>query len=791
MSEIQPNKFKFELDIRGVDERVLITSPDGWLSTSIKYVRSKLYGGIIRSLTLPMKFVEEGRYLLRKEWYTYALMARVNLYIYKLDPATWLYIQLYFGKLDFSKSLDEFTGFSINATENNINVQIDAYADVEYQIPLTLQTGVREAWISKTGVDPMVDILLTPLKLQEYADFIFSTTSDFRANAFFQVELTGNTQLSVNNSVKSTGFFAQFAPDFSVSPDNFFVAQCDTNIRFNTPIDPITGILAPNGVRTSCNSGQYQFGIYDQNGTVRRILAETPNFSVTTEFIFSFDFSLNVSKDDRLFFYIASLTSASTGPPGVNMQGGSMALTYYTSTPATHAQGLRADFVFDALIQQMNGTDNPGVTTQSRLLAGPFVSGYIKPLSQLVITCSNAILTSQLATIYQAGDALQVGNTYQVFGNPDDAGVIHYFNASGFSTDYAIGSTFKAIPGHSSFTNDPDTDCYVQQVSNNPVLIYSWTNFFKSIQGLCFGQMATGIDPATGFYCMEDERYFYRSSSLALDLGTNIDINWKRVPNLDLNCNAIRGGYNDEQYDALNGAMEVCSTVEWVLPNVTPTRKVEFISPTGAAPYSIEQIRILPGFNNPPNGSSGNFYLNSAASRSDAKNWFVWVQVEPDAGKTYYRPELVSDVGGTISGVDAGYYNWYISPKQNLERGSGHIASMFDKMNSYSLVQSSHQKNVNMVTVVGGVRVAESDNVNIGNLGTKIYLPYTWSVPTGLRFNAQELLEINPFGYIQFVDMGVTWRGFIDEVEVDDAMNSPQIFKLRPVPDSDLSKLIV
>lgn len=798
---IQPKKFKYTLDIRGVDEEVLTTSPDGWLATNIKYARSKLYGGIIRSLTLPMKFVEHGRYLLRKEWYTYFLMARVNLYIYKLDPATWLYIQLYFGKLDFSKSSDEFTGFTINATENNVNVQIDAFADVNYEIPLSVSTAAREAWITKYGVDPMIDILLTPIPLQETANFIFSTSPDFRMNAFFQLQLTSNQQLSVNNSVLNQGFFQQGSPVFADLPYYFFTAQTDTNIRFNTPIDSVTGVLIPGSIQTSINgpsgggNAQYQFNIYNQAGTLVKTLATSPVVSTTVEFTFSFNFSVNVSKGDKLYFYILNILdpSAGTGETthGVNMQQGSMQLTYYTSTPATHAQGLRAGFVFDSLIQQMNGTENPAVVTQSRLLNGPFVSGYISPLSQLVITCSNAILTSQLATIYQAGDTLQTGNTYQVFGDPVLGGVVHYFNSAGFATDYPIGSTFRAIFGQPNFTNDSDTDCYIQQVSNNPVLIYSWTSFFKSIQGLCFGQMATGIDPATGMYCMEDERYFFRPNSLALDLGTNIDINWKRDPNLDLCCNAIRGGYNDEQYDALNGPQEVCSTVEYVLPNVTPIRKVEFISPTGAAPYSIEQIRILPGFNNPPNGVNGNFYLNSAASRSDAKNWFVWIRSVPETGQAWYRPELVSDVGGTITGVNANYYNWYITPKQNMTRGFGHLVSLLDKMGSYALVKTLSLKNDAMVTTVAGVRVAEADDVKIANMGKPIYLPYTWTVPTGLPINAQSLLEINPFGYIQFTDRGVTWQMFIDDVSVDDAQNTQQVFKGRPVPASDLSKLIV
>lgn len=775
---IQPKKFKYTLDIRGVDEEVLFTAPDGWLQTNISYKRSKLYGGIIRSLTLPMRFVEKGRSLLRREWYTYGLMARVNLYIYQLDPATWLYFQLYFGKLDFSKSIDEYTGFTVNAHENNINVQVDAFADVNYQIPLTLTANQRTAWLAKTGVPAEVDILLTPLQLQETADFTFSTSPDFRCNAFFQLGLAGNTQLSVNASVFNVGFFAQYNPTFANLPYYFFQAQTDTNIRFSTPHDPVTGVLLPNSVSTSIQSGHYQFNIYKQDGTLMRTLATSPVVTTTVEFRFSFDFSIKVNKGDKLYFYIKNLSSTGTGPPGVNMQSGTMSLTYFTSTPATHAKGLRAAYVFDYLVQQMNGTQNPVVNTQSFLLNGQ--------LSQLAITCSNAILTSQLATIYQAGDTLQFGSTYQVYGDPTIGGVIHYFNSSGVATTYGIGSTFKAVLGHPTFTNDSATDCYVQQISNNPVLIYSFNSFFKSIYGLMCGQVGVGIDPSNGNYCMEDLRFFYRAGIKALDLGTNIDTNWRREPNLEIACNSIKVGYNDEQYDALNGSQEVCSTQEYSLPLIMPVKQADFISPTGAAPFSIEQIRILPGFNNPPTGTSANFYLNSAASKSDAKNWFIWLNVNPEIGG-WYTPELAS----SITGVQPGYYNWKLSPKNNIWRGSGYLASIFDKMGSYQLVLTNALKNAGMVTIDGGIRVSESDPVQISDLGPQIFMPYIWTVNTGLEFNAGQLLSTNPFGEIWFMDRGTQWKCFIEELSVDDGQNSPQTFKLKPVPGSDLSKLII
>lgn len=780
----QPNQFKYTLDVRGVEEDVLFTTPDGWLETNIKYERSKQYGGVIRALTLPIKYVKRGAYLVRREFYKYGFLARINQYIYSLDPNTWLSTQLFFGKPDFSKWSDQPSGVSLPLTENNINVQVAAFGNQQYSIPLTVNETQRNAWISIRGYDPMVDILLTPIQLEETADLIFNTSPDFRCNAFFEISIADYQQMSVNASVQGVGFFAQYNPTFADLPYSFYNAKTNTKIRINSPLDTTTGLVIPGGVQTSCNSGQYEFRIYDQTGTIRKVLATTPNFSITTEFTFSFDFSLQVNNGDRLFFYIASLSSTGTGPPGVNMQSGSMSLTYFTSTPASHCQALRPAYVFDYLVQQMNGTENPTVVTQSNLL------DQNGPLFQACITCSNAILTSQVATIYQAGDSLQIGATYKVFG-----GIVTYVNESGDVTNYGVGRIFKAILGFSTFTTAPDQDGFVQQENNNPQLLYSFNDLFKSFYGLQCAQLGVGIDPASGKYCMEDLKYFYRPTSnsatpnqAALDLGSEIDENSPRLEiNTDIAINAISIGYKDPQLTALNGGQEVNSSQAYGTLITSPVGTLDAVSPTNASCYAIEEKRIQPGYLNPSSGLSGQFYLNSAASRSDNDNHFVFIKPSPETDQTYYQPLTVAEGCLSYAGVDGSFYNWPLTPKQNFWRGSGYLASVFYNMKGQTIYLTQAKKNASLVTVdLNGRRVAESDTVNVSDLGAPIFLPYYDNVTTGLQFNAEQLLSLNPYGEIWFNYRGVVWKGFIGAVSVDRGENKPQSFKLMPAPSYDL-----
>jgi hypothetical protein len=805
----QPNKFTYPLEIRQVETDVLFNTPDGWLKTNITYKRSKIYGGVIRALTLPIKYVNKGARLVRREFYKYGLLARVNQRILLNNPDTYENSEFFFGKLDFSKWSDEPTGVTINLIQNDINTQIAAYGDQEYSIPLTVPADERAAWIATRGYDPMVDILLTPLQLQEQADIIFSTSPDFRMNAFFQLGIADYQQLSVNASVKETGFLFQGPINVSTVPANgyyFFVAQTDTKIRISSPLDPNTGLPIAGGVQTSVNglSGGgpaiYQFNIYNQNGTLLKTLAQTPATTTTVEFTFSFDFSLNVNKGDRLYFYIKNILAPTLDAGtshGVNMQNGSMRLTYNTQTDATHCHALRPAYIFDYLIQKMNGTDMPAVVTQSRLLDGP--------LFQAAITCSNAIASSQVTNIYQAGESLRYGDEYRVLG-----GDIGYVTTAGLPHTYHPGEIFKAIYGHDTFTTTSDQDGFVQQQNNNPQLLYSYNEFFKTFYAVQCGQIGAGIDPtiirnqtnpdgtitSITTFCMEYLRYWFRQTPpnatpnmAALDLGDRITADSPRFETAqDLIINGINGGYKNPQLTTLNGAKEVNAGVKYgTLVNVTE-QKLEAVCPTNASCYAIEESRIQPGSDRPSNGLSGNFYLNSAASRSDNDNHFVWVANAPVFGQSYYIPLTVDDGCSSYSGVEAGFYNWPLSPMQNLLRGSNYLASVFDKMGSYKIYITGADKNTQMVTVdLNGRRVAEGEYINISDLGVQIFLPYYDTVTTGFKFNAEEMLRINPFGEIWYLYRGVNWKAFIQDVTIDCGQNTTQSLKGLLTPDNDLS----
>lgn len=234
----QPDKFQFTFFIRGILTVILGNAPDGWLKTKITFKTDTTYKAIRRSLTVPLKFVRKGAYLIRNEIYSHGLAGfLIYLTVGKLNTATRLYDPIYNGKLDPSKGEDAQTSYTVDSISADFTVQLDAYDETAFTLPLT-------------GPD-VLQIELPTLALSETCDFIMEASPDFRSNAFFAMSIVNYQQFADQASVKDTGFLAQAAPNFQNLLQNtwFFKARIATKVR-------IYG-----GMGISVSSGSYQLNI--------------------------------------------------------------------------------------------------------------------------------------------------------------------------------------------------------------------------------------------------------------------------------------------------------------------------------------------------------------------------------------------------------------------------------------------------------------------------------------------------------------------------------------------------
>src|SRR5690606_18195865 len=96
---------------------ILPHAPDGWDESLIVWVESKDYFGMFRDFSIPIKFVLDGAWLIRRELYTKYQLASVRLRVELLNRSTWTYSTEYIGELDFSKFQDTKNSFTINVME--------------------------------------------------------------------------------------------------------------------------------------------------------------------------------------------------------------------------------------------------------------------------------------------------------------------------------------------------------------------------------------------------------------------------------------------------------------------------------------------------------------------------------------------------------------------------------------------------------------------------------------------------------------------------------------------------
>lgn len=814
----QPNRFQFILNIRGIITEVLANAPDGWLNTAIKYTRSKTYQGLFRGETLPTKYVTRAAYLLRNEFYKYGVLGFVKVVINLLNPATWAYNQIYAGRLDFSTVQDELASFTVTSITDDFTYKLNANDGVNYMIPIDVD-------VNGNPIPDAVNIELTPLTLRESATFVPGAPTDGNRHSdyFPPMDLASGQQNSVNVSTKAVQYGQLRNPDFSTSADWFFQSRVNGKLK-------ITGNL--NFTIFDGGGGHHlQLAIFREDGSIVYTFYDGMPSSETIQNI-SINTVLTVSLNERLFLYMRQI-DPETSNTGITINGGTLQLDYNTISPATMCRAVPASYVFSQLLQAMNtNTDsapNQPVPWKSDLLTSGF-------LSELMITCSDSIRNSVgsivnagetvfpgfykviagtivyggqtftlsqtfsyqpgvltftggsaqktisgfVGTVYNPGDTLQAGGTYLVGGNP---GTHIVYNA----ISYNVGQTFKYILGQNTFTGSDDSS-FVEQVGIATQLITNFKDFFQSIYSIQGGNCSFGIETIAGVSTcfMENLAYVYRGSIGNLDAG-KVDTAIKITPATDMIPNSIKVGYRDQQYSTLNGYYEVNSEQTYITGIVQPKKELNLLSAYRADPYGIEEIRVSQN--------------DTAASRSNNDVFMIYkLATSQTVGDvTYYKP-LTTEALATnpvtgqpmITGVDTSYYNWSISPKQNLLRGAPYLASLFYNMGGYSLTLSAAPKNTAMVTVDSPFhrRVAEAEPILISTLGLPLFLPFYATFKPGIEQGGLQMIDSIPYGFIKFTYNQQQYKMFADEISVDIGQNSQQEFKGLLTPGNDLTTLI-
>lgn len=309
----------------------------------------------------------------------------------------------------------------------------------------------------------------------------------------------------------------------------------------------------------------------------------------------------------------------------------------------------------------------------------------------------------------------------------------------------------------------------IRQIPTAAIKI-SFSDFFSDFIGL--DDSAFGVE--NGIVRLENSPYFARDTE-SVNIGDVTDFDLELADQYVFNSVTI--GYDDGNTDDTNGKEEYNSGQEWEMPITRVQKQMEWTCKSRADQYGIEQLRID--------------YIQNPTEDTSSDNDTFMIDCAIDVDMVTYRPILGSTytlVTGLTSPNTS--YNLRLTPKKNLLRHAGYLRSMLDKLDGYYINFGSGTKNTTLVTLKDGVRVAESENIQISTLPGKYFLPYTATVTAKLPINTMQLIDNNPFGYITFSWNGVSLQGYILQVDVDIAKNTERQYKLLLTNNNDLLKLV-
>lgn len=350
--EIQPHDFRFTLYSEG-KTWVLPQAPDGWEESTLQWARSVNLFGLIKSFSVPLRFVLDGAWLLRRVAYKEGIDGVCVLKIELLNRNTWQYQTLYEGDIDFSTFDDTLTAVETQIMEMGVSASISAYSNVEYEFPVLEEDTVQ---VRLPGIDRV--------EVASGIPFYLSVPT----NGYYPgISVTTNEFFSDHVTMQPQEFYPGITRPIDSIPDGWFL-QGNTNPSKEIRI---WGNMVITGYTN--NNYYYRIEIVDSGGTVMGVIHNT----IGTEFgdpdvehQFEFDMTLDIW-DYPLTggrFYIKVVRYGAGGSPVLPylaIVSGEISVSYGITTEPSIVRAYKPKVLLQKLIDRMYPA---GATVQSSVL---------------------------------------------------------------------------------------------------------------------------------------------------------------------------------------------------------------------------------------------------------------------------------------------------------------------------------------------------------------------------------------------------------------------------------------
>lgn len=358
----------------------LENTPDGWQDKSIQYGRSTRFPGMIRSFTVPLRFVEDGAKILRYLYLTYGIQAVGNLVILKKDTLgnTGIHKDYYTGSLDFSQFTYQDRIAECNVMEGGLSELIKANENTKYEIPISVPEAVSVTFDGITLVSK-VDAL-------NYKDSLLSDTGEEIINIHYTLYVfMGFSVFDTETKYPSLSFASvttyKGANSLDYDPADWF-AEAAADIPEGVDIGikgHFTGLVA--------GSAGVSIGAYIRKGGLARvveIMPPSPPVPGVGRVDADIDTVLHLDAGEQVWFYVRN-AGGGDGKSFSFDTDNRFSFTYNYRKEATQVLCLRPFYVFNELIKKITNGKYSATSTllngdaaNTVLTSGDAVRGFVK-----------------------------------------------------------------------------------------------------------------------------------------------------------------------------------------------------------------------------------------------------------------------------------------------------------------------------------------------------------------------------------------------------------------------------
>lgn len=732
-------------------------SPEGWEKSVLQFSRNHEFTGLFKFYTTPLKFFLEAAKIIRYYRYKIGIDAKLFFIWLKLNQnfgGGMKYEGWYKGQMDFTTFKDQWDGVQINITEGGFYKDLNANKDIVQEIAL--------------DDDPdTVSVYMDGLVLEQ--KIMYEDTSGVEVSIVnYGQEFLGPCTL-VGRDGNSVGIFSD--SENLESPPGAFADMVKTNNVFMKNMGKVVIPVTLEGVLEFTCTGMTSepaYALRHRFLTSNSTLANQSLYDifatglvVGTTYTHPFSITIPLAPGETIFREGIFFGGPGTDAKIEYTENSKFSASFKTRKDATIVKAHTIYNLGNKVVKKMSNNvsalNSPFLSADINLLVSP---------GDAIRGIPGAVIKTKYTDYYKSTDAVKCIAMTVVNNNPvitsrydkfTNTTIANLGAASKWTeepaNDYIYDSVEVGYPKKDPLGTDNVNGRYSfnnTHVYKNPIL--SIKNTYKAVSAYL-------SDP----YVIESFRINFENKQTTDSTNDN--------ENFFLDAEKVYANYvGNVQGVAVQSSFYIDQVGMGLLPGV--------------------RFKVLNGLN------IGVYTIFSASEISGKTHITVTTAVVDENGANeieflHYR--LRRPVFTSITGIPAGadVFNLMLSPARIFREHWRWVKSGLEHQDAGIVEFKSTDKNRDLETTdVNGVIIKESANIQVSQMGTRVYLPHYWLFEVESPFNLKELMDADDSGHFDYTWEDIILDGYPVEIKTEPATLETQRYQLLATPNYNLEQLI-